>query len=262
MVAHGPLKLMDSLGDCKEPLASLGQKAYPRISGFETPFRMPQPSLDAALARANMVAQQIRTCDVLDERLLDRLRAVPREDFVPTEYKALAFADAVIPIGRGQIMFSPMVEARLINYLSVRPDDRVLEVGTGTGYLSAVLAGLAKTVYSVEIIPEFKVRAAYLIASLGLSNVLLEVGDAARGWSRHGPYDAILVTGAQPLGPDPKYQESLAIGGRLVVIVGESPAMEVRLIIRETEDRFSEQSLFETDVPVLINAPQPERFFF
>ncbi|MHB8255313.1 MAG: protein-L-isoaspartate O-methyltransferase family protein [Acidiferrobacter sp.] len=221
---------------------------------------MSQTSLD--VARLNMVAQQIRTCDVLDERLLERLREVPREDFVPAQHRALAFADMAIPLGRGQVMFSPMLEARLIDNLALLPQDRVLEVGTGTGYLTAVLAGLARVVYSVEIIPEFKLRAAQNISALALANITLDVGDGARGWGRHGPYDAILVSGALPLGPGPAFRESLAVGGRLVAIVGVAPAMEVRVITREDTDRFTERSLFETDVPVLINAPEPERFHF
>ena len=209
-----------------------------------------------------MVAQQIRTCEVLDERLLERLRTVPREAFVPEGQRAAAFADAPIPIGRGQVMFAPMLDARLVNALALTPTDRVLEVGTGTGYLTTVMAGLARIIYSVEIIPEFKLRAAVSLAAQGVANALLEVGDAARGWPRHTPYDAILVSGALPLGPDVRFRESLAVGGRLVVIVGESPAMEARLIVREGADRFSERSLFETDVPVLMNAPRRESFFF
>ena len=214
------------------------------------------------VARSAMVAQQIRTCEVLDERLLEQLRKVPREDFVPEGYRAAAFADAAIPIGRGQVMFPPMLDARLVNALALRPEDRVLEVGTGTGYLTAVLSGLARLVYSVEIVPEFKLRAAARLAAHAATNALVEVGDAARGWPRHAPYDAILVSGALPLGPDPRFREPLAPGGRLVVIVGEPPAMEAHLIVREDADRYSERSLFETDVPVLINAPQRERFFF
>lgn len=221
---------------------------------------MPPTSLD--VARSAMVAQQIRTCDVLDERLLERLREVPREDFVPKNLRAAAFADTPIPIGRGQVMFAPMLDARLVNALALTPDDRVLEVGTGTGYVTAVMAGLARLIHSVEIIPEFKLRAAVSLAAQGVANAVLEVGDAARGFGRHAPYDAILVSGALPLGPDAHFRESLAVGGRLVVIVGVSPAMEARLIVREDADRFSERSLFETDVPVLINAPQPKRFYF
>ncbi|HUW98165.1 MAG TPA: protein-L-isoaspartate O-methyltransferase [Acidiferrobacter sp.] len=209
-----------------------------------------------------MVAQQIRPCDVPDERLLERLREVPREDFVPADFRASAFADMTIPLGRGQIMFSPMLEGRLVQSLAPTENDRVLEIGTGTGYLTAVLAGLVRSVYSVEIVPEFKLRAARNLNALALSNVALEVGDGARGWPRHGPYDAILVSGALPLGPVPAFRESLAVGGRLVVIVGESPAMEVRVITREDADHFSERSLFETSVPVLMNAPEPDRFHF
>ena len=209
-----------------------------------------------------MVAQQIRTCEVLDERLLGRLREVPREEFVPTKYRAMAFADMSIPLGRGQVMFSPMLEARLIDSLALSAPDRVLEVGTGTGYLTAVMAGLAHSIYSVEIVPEFKLNAARNLNALSLSDIHLEMGDAARGWPRHGPYDAILVSGALPLGPDPAFRASLAVGGRLVVIVGTAPAREVRVITRHEADRFSERSLFETDVPVLINAPQPDPFRF
>jgi len=221
---------------------------------------MLQASTDVACL--NMVAQQIRPCDVLDERLLERLLLVPREDFVPPNFRAFAFADMAIPLGRGQVMLSPMLEARLAQSLAPSPNDRILEVGTGSGYLTAVLAGLVRSVYSVEIVPEFKLRAARNVSALGLSNVTIEVGDGARGWPRHGPYDAILVSGALPLGPAPAFRESLAVGGRLVVIVGESPAMEVRVITREDPDRFTERSLFETSVPVLMNAPRPERFHF
>ena len=227
---------------------------------------MPQVSLDVArfdvVAQQNMVAQQIRTYGVLDERLLERLREVPREHFVPASHRALAFADMAIPLGRGQVMFSPMLEARLINSLTLSPHDHVLEIGTGSGYLTAVVAGLVRSVHSVEIVPEFKLRAAQNLGTLPLANITLEVGDGARGWPRHKPYDAILISGALPLGPGLAFRESLAIGGRLVAIVGEAPAMEVRVITREDTDRYTERSLFETSVPVLINAPQPERFHF
>lgn len=221
---------------------------------------MSQAALD--VARQNMVAQQIRTCEVLDERLLDRLREVPREIFVPPVYRRAACADMTIPLGRGQVMFSPMLEARLLQSLYLRPTDCVLEVGTGTGYLTAVLAGLVRTVYSVEIIPEFKIHAAEKLHTLSLTNITLDVGDAARGWGRHGPYDAILISGALPLGPDAAFRHSLKVGGRMVAIVGESPAMEVRVLTRLEGDGFVERTLFETDVPVLINAPQPARFHF
>ncbi len=209
-----------------------------------------------------MVAQQIRTADVADERLLERLRTVARERFVPPAQRALAFADVPVPLGRGQVMFAPMLDARLLQALAVGPTDRVLEIGTGAGYLTAVLAGLAGFVHSVEIIPEFKLRAQANLAPLACTNVLVELGDGARGWPRHAPYDAILVSGALPMGPVAAFRESLAPHGRLVAIVGESPAMEVQLTTRAGADRFHEVSLFETDVPILINAPLPERFHF
>ncbi len=213
-------------------------------------------------ARLTMVAQQIRTADVGDERLLAQLRTVPREHFVPRAQRALAFADTAIPLGRGQVMFAPMLDARLLQALAVKPADRVLEIGTGSGYLTAVLAGLAATVHSVEIIPEFKLRAEENLAPFGFRHVALELGDGARGWPRHAPYDAILISGALPLGPAGAFGASLATGGRMVAFVGESPAIEVRLITRLGEKSFHEVSLFETDVPALLNAPQPERFRF
>ncbi|MDA8390074.1 MAG: protein-L-isoaspartate O-methyltransferase [Gammaproteobacteria bacterium] len=214
------------------------------------------------VARHTMVAQQIRTADVADERLLERLRTVPREHFVPPAQRALAFADTAVPLGRGQVMFAPMLDARLLQTMAVKPGDHVLEIGTGTGYLTAVLAGLAGHVHSVEIIPEFKLRALENLAPFAFANTTIEIGDGARGWPRHAPYDAILVSGALPMGPVAAFREALAPGGRLVVIVGESPAMEVRLIVRVGDDGFHETSLFETDVPTLINAPQPGRFHF
>lgn len=214
------------------------------------------------VARLTMVAQQIRTCDVLDERLLDRLRVVAREDFVPPAYRALAFADMAIPLGRGQIMFTPMLEARLIQALALTPHDRVLEIGTGSGYLTAVIAGLTAAVHSVEIIPEFKMRAAHNLKPLGCDHVTLEIGDGARGWPRHSPYDAILISGALPLGPGPVFRASLAIGGRMVAIVGSSPAMEVQVITRVEDAVFTTRTVLETDVPPLINAPSPSPFRF
>lgn len=209
-----------------------------------------------------MVAQQIRACDVLDERLLDRLRTVPREEFVPPSHRALAFADIAIPLGRGQVMLPPMLEARLLQALALTAHDRVLEIGTGSGYLTAVLAGLASAVYSVEIIPEFKLQAARHLAPFRCDHVTLEIGDGARGWPRHGPYDAILISGALPLGPGPAFRASLARGGRMVAIVGSSPAMEVQVITRVEDAVFTTRGLLETDVPPLINAPSPSPFQF
>ncbi len=212
-------------------------------------------------ARFNMIEQQIRPWEVLDERVLGLLDEVPREDFVSPEYRNLAYMDISIPIGKDQVMMPPRVEARLLQALNPQPGDKVLEVGTGSGYLTALLARMADHVYSVEIEPELSQSAAERLAAHGIKNVTLEVGDAARGWSEHEPYDAIILTGSVPL-LDENFQYDLAINGRLVAIVGQSPAMQARLITRQGPTGWSEEVLFETDLPALRNAPEPEKFQF
>jgi protein-L-isoaspartate(D-aspartate) O-methyltransferase len=212
-------------------------------------------------ARFNMIEQQIRTWEVLDPAVLDLLGRIPREDFVPVKYRNLAFADLTIPLGHEQVMMPPKVEGRLIQALGIKPDDTVLEVGTGSGYLTALLASLAKHVYSVDIFPEFKKQAQQKLAALGLSNVTIETGDAALGWEQHGPYDVIVITGSFPLYPD-HYQRGLRVNGRMFVIAGRAPAMEALLVTRVGEADWMRESLFETDIPALINAPRPQSFVF
>ena len=213
------------------------------------------------LARSNMIVQQIRPWDVLDERLLETLQRIPREEFVPAQYRNLAFTDMSIPLGRGQAMMAPKLEARLVQALALTPTDKVLEVGTGSAYVTAVLAALAKHVYSVDIVPEFKMAAERKLAARGITNVTLDVGDAARGWDRHGPYDAILITGSLASLPD-NFRSSLALGGRLVAVVGASPAMQARWVHRLTDTGFDERALFETDLAPLVNAQEPAKFIF
>ncbi|MGH8599531.1 MAG: protein-L-isoaspartate O-methyltransferase family protein, partial [Burkholderiales bacterium] len=179
-------------------------------------------ALDFERARFNMVEQQIRTWDVLDQDVLDLLFSVRREEFVPDTYRALAFADMEIPIGFGQKMMAPKMEARIVQALDIRKIDSILEVGTGSGYLTALLANCAQHVCSVEIIPELARDAAVRLAAHGIANVTLEVGDAARGWPQHGPYDAIVITGSVPLLPD-AFKASLKSGGRLFAVVGDAP---------------------------------------
>lgn len=211
------------------------------------------------LARFNMIEQQIRTWEVLDQRILDVLAQTPREDFVPRQYRTLAFADLNIPLGHGQVMMTPKVEGRALQSLNLKPTDTILEVGTGSGYLTACLARLGQHVYSVDIFPEFKQAAENALDARGIKNVTLQVGDAATGWNRQAPYDVIVITGSTPLLPA-EFQKSLAIGGRLFVIVGESPVMEALLITRMGENDWAQESLFETELPPLINAAQPPRF--
>lgn len=216
---------------------------------------------DTERARFNMVEQQIRPWDVLDNRVLDLLHKVRREDFVPEAYRTLAFADLEIPLGHGECMLAPRIEARLLQELDVRPADRILEIGTGSGYMTALLASLGAHVYSVDIIEEFTRSAGERLARHNVRNVTLETGDGARGWDKHGPYDAIILTGSLPVLP-PAFQASLRPGGRLVAVVGEAPVMEVQRITALEGGQFRTEGVFETCIPALKNATQPERFVF
>ena len=219
------------------------------------------PQLDVERARFNMVEQQIRPWEVLDQRVLDLLLELKREEFVPPQYRSLAFVDMEIPIGHGEKMLAPRMEARIAQELVLNPGDRILEVGTGSGYMTALLARLGGQVYSVDIVPEFTQMAAAKLASHGISNATLTTGDAARGWERQAPYDAIVLTGSVPVLPE-AFQLSLAPGGRLLAIVGEPPVMEARLITCAAAGAWSAIGLFETCVAPLRNAAQPERFVF
>lgn len=212
-------------------------------------------------ARYNMIEQQIRTWEVLDQQVLDLLVKIKREDFVPLQYRSLAFVDMEIPLGHGEKMLAPKLEARLLQELAIRPGDRILEVGTGSGYMTALLASLGGHVDSVEIVPEFTESAAAKLAAYRITNVVLETGDAARGWHKKAPYDAIILTGSVPILPD-SFQQSLSPGGRLIAIVGEPPVMEALLISRVGERAFNSTGLFETCIAPLKNALQPERFVF
>ncbi len=218
---------------------------------------MSEMNLDQA--RLNMIEQQIRPWEVLDQRVLDLLNTVPREEFVPEAYRMLAFTDMSIPLGDGQVMMPPRVEARIVQALNLQEDETVLEIGTGSGYVTALLASLARQVISVDINPDMIRQASDKLAAHGITNVTLETGDGARGWNAHAPYDVIVVTGSLPILPA-TFKQALKVGGRLLAIVGDSPAMEVLLITRIGEMEWAEEALFETDLPALINAPQPERF--
>jgi protein-L-isoaspartate(D-aspartate) O-methyltransferase len=217
--------------------------------------------MDVERARFNMIEQQIRTWEVLDHRVLDLLARVPREEYVPPAYRALAFMDLEIPLGHGEKMLAPKLEARMIQELAITPADRMLEVGTGSGYMSALLAGLGAHVYTVDIIAEFTRTASEKLVAHGVHNVTVETGDAARGWDRHAPYDAIVLTGSVPVLPE-AFTASLAPGGRLLAVIGEPPVMQATLITKIAPDAYSSVGLFETCIPPLRNALQPERFVF
>jgi protein-L-isoaspartate(D-aspartate) O-methyltransferase len=212
------------------------------------------------LARHNMIEQQIRPWDVLDQRVLDTLRSVPREDFVPERYRNLAFSDVAIPLGHGEVMLKPNVEGRILQALAVQPTDHVLEVGTGGGYLTACLARLAATVVSVDIVPEFIEAARQKLKAHGLANVVLHVGDASQGWGGHR-YHAIAVTGSVAEVAE-IWRQSLSLNGRLFIVAGQPPVMEALLITRVGEQEWVRESLFDTELPPLRNAAPVKTFAF
>jgi protein-L-isoaspartate(D-aspartate) O-methyltransferase len=212
-------------------------------------------------ARTNMVEQQIRTWEVLDQEVLDLLYVVPREEFVPEQHQALAFSDLEIPIGEGERMWQPKLEARVLQELALKKTDRVLEVGTGSGYLTALMAHRAAGVCSVEIRPALLAFGRGNLERQPIDNILLELGDAARGWGRHAPYDAIVLTGSTPVLPG-AFLEQLKPGGRLFAVIGEAPAMRARLVTCTAPGATHSVDLFETVIRPLANAEQPRRFRF
>lgn len=222
-------------------------------------------NMDFEQARFNMIEQQIRPWEVLDPEVLELLSVIRREDFVPAAHRALAFADLELPIGGStnpsQTMLAPKTEARLLQEVDVRSTDRVLEIGTGSGYMAALLAAKAEYVYTVEIDPALAETARANLQRAGAANVAVEVGDGSRGWAAHAPYDVIVVSASMPVLPD-EFLSQLKVGGRLVAIVGEDPVMEAQLVTRTGENAYSTINLFETVVAPLVNAVQREAFVF
>ncbi len=216
--------------------------------------------MDMEQARFNMIEQQIRPWEVLDPEVLDILAMVRREVFVPEALKALAFADLELPIGNGQTMLSPKIEARVLQEVGVRNTDIVLEVGSGSGYMAALLASKAEYVHTVEIDPVLAETARRNLRQAGVSNVSVEIGDAALGWSGPSPYDVIVLSGSLPELPN-AFLRQLKLGGRLMAFIGTAPIMQARLIIRSDDQAFNSINLFETVVPALITGER-QRFVF
>lgn len=224
------------------------------------------PGLDFEKARFNMVEQQVRPWDVLDQSILDLLFVVRREDFVPAPYRSLAFTDMEVPLkvdgaDTGEFMWAPKLEARIVQELAIKPHDAVLEIGTGSGYLSALLAHKAHHVLSIEIDPRLKAFAEGNLARAGAHNVKVELGDGSRGWPGAAPYDVIVVTGSLPVMPE-ALKKQLRVAGRMAAIVGEDPVMSAELFTRATETSFDVVKLFETSVRPLKNAERPSSFRF
>jgi protein-L-isoaspartate(D-aspartate) O-methyltransferase len=210
--------------------------------------------------REQMIEQQVRAWDVLDERVLATLRAVPRERFVPPEQRFLAFADVAIPLPHGQHMLRPSVTGRLLQALALTGSERVLEVGSGSGYVTACLAASSRAVQSLEIFADLADAARANLASLGVDNAQVLNEDALR-ISSDTRYQAIALTASLPA-YDQRWERQLEIQGRLFVVVGEEPIMEARLVRRLSEDTWTSESLFETIIDPLRNATRPEEFRF
>ncbi|MFM9970227.1 MAG: protein-L-isoaspartate O-methyltransferase family protein [Burkholderiales bacterium] len=220
-------------------------------------------ALNIEQARFNMVEQQIRTWDVLDQNILDLLYIVPREKFVPLAYQALAFSDLEIPLGAapGERMWAPRMEARILQELALGKSENVLEVGTGSGYLCALMARRAGRIYSVEINPVLAKLGETNLSQAGIDNATVEIGDGARGWVKHAPYDVVVMTGSVPTVPEDLLAQ-VKPGGRLFAIVGDEPVMRACILTKSSSGSISQTELFETCLTPLVNAQQPTRFRF
>jgi protein-L-isoaspartate(D-aspartate) O-methyltransferase len=227
---------------------------------------MTTPVLDIERARFNMIEQQIRPWEVLDQSVLDLLAAVKREEFVPPAYRNLAFVDMEVPLsldgcGSGECMLTPKVEARVLQALALRPDDQVLEIGAGSGYMAALLGARAGQVTSVELNPQLLAFARHNLQKNGMSNVQLELGDGARGWNHTSGYDAIVISGGLPFLPE-SFLQALKPHGRLTAFIGAGPVMDAVLVTRTADQSFDTVALFETQVPYLHHAETVSRFRF
>jgi protein-L-isoaspartate(D-aspartate) O-methyltransferase len=212
-------------------------------------------------ARFNMIEQQIRPWNVLDQDVLDVLLVVKREDFVPAAYVGLAFVDTEIPLPGGEAMFTPKLEARILQEVQVKKHEHVLEIGSGSGYMAALLAHRARQVTSIEILPELKAMAEANLAKAGVSNVTVELGNGAQGWTSGAPYDVIVVSGALEEVPDALLKQ-IKVGGRIAAIVGQAPVMSSVIVTRVSETAYDTVKVFETNAKPLSQAVTASRFTF
>jgi protein-L-isoaspartate(D-aspartate) O-methyltransferase len=223
------------------------------------PAGAPTVQINIELARQNMVGNQVRTWEVLDPRVLETLGAVRREDFVPARHRSLAFADIALPIGHGEEMLKPVIEGRILQALALGPHDRVLEIGTGTGFLTACMARLAGSVVSVERHADLAATARAQLAAAQVRNAQVEIADAILDFSSSVQFDAVVIGAAVYALPE-RFRAWVKPGGRLFAIVGESPAMQATLYSRVDQAHWLQEGLFETDVTYLTHAEPPRRF--
>ena len=225
------------------------------------PLHADRPAMNIEQARFNMIEQQIRPWEVLDPTVLELLFEVKREIFVPPEHASLAFADLEVPLGHGEAMMYPKVEARILQELGLQPHENVYEVGTGSGYLTALLARRSRHVTSAEIYPDLQARAAKNLRAAGIGNVTLLEGDSAAAPLAESAFDVIVLTGSTPLLPQ-AFLDRLAVGARLFAVVGDLPVMKAVLVRQPVAGSYQHVELFETVLKPLVNAPQPTRFRF
>lgn len=218
-------------------------------------------SMNIDQARFNMIEQQVRPWDVLDHNVLKVMTEIPRESFVPAQYADLAFSDVEIPLGHDQVILQPRLEGRIMQSLDIKPDDRILEIGTGCGYMTACLSRLGDSVVTVDSIEEFSTQAKKNIAAQNISNVSFRVGDAAQGWDQDGPFDVVAITGSMPKLPK-SLKSVMHKHGRLFVVEGVEPVMHAKLITRTTKNDFQEEILFESSIPALQGTSKEEEFIF
>ena len=215
-------------------------------------------TLNVELARHNMVEQQVRPWDVLDSRVLEALSSVPREEFVPAAHRALAFADIGLPLGHGEVMMKPVIEGRVLQSVVPSGTESVLEIGTGSGFLTACLARLAASVHSVEQHADLADTARARLDRAGIGNVRVETGEAVKAFEPQREFDVVVITGAVFALPE-RFKRWLKPGGRMFAVIGESPVQRAMVLTR-VGDSCKEESLFETDLPYLTNAAPPKRF--
>ena len=221
--------------------------------------------MDYNQARFNMVEQQVRPWDVLDPRVLNVISNIPRELFVPETFKQLAYADTRIPLGTYEghtsHMLNPVIEGRMLQSLAITEEDTVLQIGTGTGYITACLATLARHVDSVDINPDMTALAEKNLARFEINNVNLSTGDGAEKWEQKQFYDCIAIMGSLPTIPE-FYRKALKEGGRMFLVTGDAPVMKAILVTRIGKNEWAEDELFETCIDPMIHAEKPETFVF
>ncbi len=217
--------------------------------------------MDFAKARFNMVEQQVRPWDVLDDRVLNVIGNIPREKFTPVEFQNLAYSDSRIPLADGNVMLNPNIIGRILQHTDIQEDEIALEIGTGSGYLTACMASLAHHVDSVEIDGDMADAARERLEAMGFDNIVISEGDGSKGWKQKRFYDVIIITGSLQAIPE-SYKQLLSVGGRLFVITGDAPVMSAQLVTRVDEKNWTVEEMFETCVDRLNGTQNPSVFTF